>query len=100
MSKLTKSMFALLGLLMFTAMPAFSQTGCKNGKFAGSYVTSLSFPDVWGDGSGVAHTNVIQLNLNSDGTAYEQQTTFPDKCCRAEQARRVLAAGNAAPTGS
>jgi hypothetical protein len=78
MSKLTKSMFALIGLLVFTAMPAFSQSGCKNGKFPGSYVTSVSFPDIWGDGSNVNHTFVLQLNLHGDGTAYENYTGLPD----------------------
>jgi hypothetical protein len=78
MSKLTKWIFALMGLLVFTAMPAFSQSGCKNGKFAGSYVTAVSFPDVWGDGSNIKHTFVLQLNLHSDGTAFENYTGLPD----------------------
>lgn len=78
MSKLTKSMFALMGLLVFTAVPAFSQSGCKNGKFAGSYVTTVTFPDVWGDGSNIKHTFVLQLNLHSDGTVFENYTGLPD----------------------
>src|SRR5215831_11982763 len=71
-------MLALAVLSVFMVAPAFADSGCKDGKFVGSYVRSAANPDVWGDGSGVAHTNVVQLNLNSDGTAYEQQTGFPD----------------------
>jgi len=78
MSKLTKSMFALMGLVVFMVTPAFSQSGCKNGKFVGSYVTSTSSPDIWGDGSNIKHTFVYQLNLHTDGTVYENFTGLPD----------------------
>jgi len=78
MSKLTKSMLALIGLLVFTVMPASAQTGCKNGKFVGSYTSLASFPDIWGDGSNINHTFVNQLNLNSDGNAFENFSGLPD----------------------
>jgi hypothetical protein len=78
MSNLTKSMVGLIGLLVFTVTPAFSQSGCKNGKFVGSYVTAIPFPDIWGDGSNINHTFVNQLNLNSDGNAFENFSGLPD----------------------
>ena len=78
MFKMKYTILALAVLLVCMATPALADVGCKNGKFVGSYVRSATNPDIWGDGSGVSHTNVIQLTLNSDGTAYEQQTGFPD----------------------
>src|SRR5215467_6852341 len=78
MSKMKNTILALAVLLVCMVTPASAQVGCKNVKFVGSYVRSIPNPDVWGDGSGVAHTFVSQLNLNSDGTASEQQTGFPD----------------------
>ena len=78
MSKMKYTILALTVLLVCAVTPAFADVGCKNGKFVGSYVRSVANPDVWGDGSGVSHTNVVQLTLHSDGTAYEQQTGFPD----------------------
>jgi hypothetical protein len=78
MSKTRTTLLALVVSSVCMATPAFADTGCKDRKFVGSYVRSVANPDVWGDGSGVSHTNVVQLTLNSDGTAYEQQTGFPD----------------------
>src|ERR1043166_1625856 len=78
MSKMKNTILALAVLLVCMVTPALAQVGCKNGKFVGSYVRSTVNPDVWGEGSGVVPANVVQLNLNSDGTAYEQQTGFPD----------------------
>ncbi len=36
MSKLKKSLFALVALSVFMVMPAFAEVGCKNGQFVGS----------------------------------------------------------------
>src|SRR5262249_43039825 len=77
MSKMKNTILVLLLVLVCMVTPALAD-GCKTAKIVGSYVRSAANPDLWGDGSGVAHTNVVQLNLNSDGTAYEQQTGFPD----------------------
>lgn len=59
-------------------MPAFAQTGCKNIKFVGSYVSVVPSPDVWGDGSNVNHTFLNQLTLTTDGIASEQFSGSPD----------------------
>jgi hypothetical protein len=67
-----------LSLLMVVAAPASADSGCKNGKFVGSYTTPVVFPDVWGDGTNVAHTYVLQLNLHNDGTATQDFSGFPD----------------------
>ena len=72
------TLLALVTLSVFMVMPVSASSGCKTVKFAGSYVTALPNPDVWGDGTGVNHTFISQLNLNSDGTAYEQFTGAPD----------------------
>jgi len=78
MSKVLNRIFALVALSLFMVISGFADTGCKNGKFVGSYTTTRTSPDVWGDGSKVSHTFVYQLNLTSDGTAYEQFTGLPD----------------------
>ncbi len=78
MSKLKSTILALLGLLTFMVMPVFAETGCKNGKFVGSYVTVVSFPDVWGDGSNVSHKFIDQLTLTGDGNVSEEYTGAPD----------------------
>jgi hypothetical protein len=78
MSKLMNTILTLVAVSLFIVTPAFADTGCKTGKFVGSYTTTRTSPDVWGDGSGVRHTFVYQLNLTSDGTAYEQFTGLPD----------------------
>ena len=78
MSQLRNTIFALLTLSTFLVMPAFAETGCKNGKFVGSYVTVIASPDVWGDGSNVNHTFLKQLTLTSDGNVSEQFTGAPD----------------------
>jgi hypothetical protein len=71
-------MFVLTLLLAFIGTPTFANPGCKNGNFVGSYTTPSTFPDIWGDGSGVKHTFALQLNLHSDGTVYQEFTGFPD----------------------
>lgn len=75
---MSKLMLVLVALSVFMVVPAFANPGCKNGKFVGSYVRSSAFPDLWGDASNVNHTFVYQLNLNSDGTAYENFSGAPD----------------------
>jgi len=85
MSKLKNTLFVFVALSAFMVTPALAQSGCKNGKFVGSYVRSMSVPDVWGDGSGIQHTYVYQLDLTSDGLG----------CYLAARRRRVLAAGSA-----
>jgi hypothetical protein len=78
MSRLKHALVALVALTVFTVRPAFADTGCKAGKFVGSYTQATLFTDLWGDGSGVDHTLVSQLNLHSDGTAYEEFSGAPD----------------------
>ena len=82
MSKLQRITLAMvaLSLLTFIAVAANAEghAGCKNGKFVGSYTTSSSFPDIWGDGTNIAHSYVYQLNLHSDGTATQDFSGFPD----------------------
>jgi len=76
MSKLQKLTFGLvaLSLLMVIAAPANAQgvLGCKTLRFVGSYTRTVFNPDVWGDGSSVAHTWLFQLNLNIDGSAIQE----------------------------
>ena len=78
MSKVMNTILTLVAVSLLIVRPAFADTGCKNGKFFGSYTTTRTSSDVWGDGSGVSHTFVYQLNLTSDGTASEQFTGTPD----------------------
>lgn len=78
MSKLKNTMFALVVLSVLMVTPAFADVGCKNSKFVGSYVKAVPFHDIWGDGSGLDHTLIFQLNLNNDGTVFEQFSGLPD----------------------
>jgi hypothetical protein len=78
MSKVMNRILAAVAVSLFIVTPAFADVGCKDGKFVGSYTMTRTSPDVWGDGSGVSHTFVYQLNLTIDGTAYEQFTGLPD----------------------
>jgi hypothetical protein len=80
MSMLKNVVVALAALSALTAIPALAQgnAGCKNGKFVGSYTRAAAFPDLWGDGTNVAHTFVYQLNLHSDGTAFQYFSGNPD----------------------
>lgn len=68
---------ALVTLLMMSST-AFADGGCSPDKVPGSYTRSDPQPDTFGNGSMVARTYVFQLNLNSDGTAYQYWTGFPD----------------------
>lgn len=81
MSKLEKAIFVLLvSSLLIVSLPANAQgiAGCKTGKFVGSYTTAVPITDVWGDGSGVAHTYLFQLNLHADGIVTQEFTGSPD----------------------
>jgi hypothetical protein len=77
MSKLKNVMLSVVALV-FIAMPAFADAGCKNGKFVGSYTLPQTLNDIWGDSTGVNHTVLFQLNLHSDGTVFQYNTGFPD----------------------
>lgn len=74
---LKKILFALSVMMIFTAIPAFANAGCKNGKFVGSYTNTTANVDVFGDGS-VVHTYVNQLTLNENGTADLYWTGYND----------------------
>ena len=70
----------VMTLSFFVAAPVFAggTTGCRNGHFLGSYISSPNPPtDLFGDGS-VIHTFVYELTLNSDGTATQYWTGLPD----------------------
>ena len=70
----------VMTLSFFVAAPAMAggTTGCRNGHFLGSYISSPNPPtDLFGDGS-VIHTFVYELTLNSDGTATQYWTGLPD----------------------
>jgi hypothetical protein len=80
-----------MGRALAAAVPAFvlvvglpvvglaqGNAGCRNGKFVGSYTHADLATDIWGDGSGVDHEFLFQLNLASDGTASEYWTGLPD----------------------
>ena len=77
MSKLKSVMLSLVALV-FMVIPAFADAGCKNGKFVGSYTRPQTLNDIWGDSTGVNHTVLFQLNLQSDGTAFQYWTAFPE----------------------
>jgi len=70
-------LITLTGLIVFAVMPALADSGCKNGKFVGSYTRPNANFDVFGDGS-VIHSYAFQLNLHGDGTATEYWTGYPD----------------------
>jgi len=78
MSRLMKIAFAVVVFQVVLALPAFANPGCNNGKFVGSYTRATVFPDIWGDGTAIQHTLILQLNLNSDGTVFELFTGLPD----------------------
>jgi hypothetical protein len=75
--KMVKKMFVLAAMVVFTVGSAYA-ANCRNGKFAGSYVSSPNAPtDLFGDAT-VVHTFVFQLTLHSDGTASQYWTGLPD----------------------
>lgn len=77
MSKLKNVMLSLVAL-MFMMIPASADPGCKTGKFVGSYTHPQTSNDIWEDSTGVNHTYLSQLNLQSDGTVFQYNTGFPD----------------------
>ena len=72
---LRKILLALI--ILFVASPAFAGGKCVKENFVGSYTSVQLNRDVFGDGS-VLHTYVLQLTLQSDGTAHLFFTGFPD----------------------
>jgi hypothetical protein len=68
---------ALFAMLIFTVGTANADSGCRNGKFVGSYTSPTLDDDLFGDGS-VVHSFTYQLNLHGDGTADQYWTGFPD----------------------
>jgi hypothetical protein len=68
---------ALFAMLIFTVGTVYADSGCRNGRFVGSYVSPNLDVDLFGDGS-VIHSFVFQLNLHSDGTADQYWTGLPD----------------------
>jgi len=63
-------------ITVFTTLTAYSQVGCRSGKFLGSYVFASSV-DVWGDGT-VIHQYNENLQLHADGTARTDFNLWPD----------------------
>lgn len=82
MKKLQVVLFQSLALLLLIVISASANAqanaGCKTGKFVGSYTLAAAFPDLWGDGTNIAHTFVYQLTLHADGTANQEYTGSPD----------------------
>jgi hypothetical protein len=73
-----KEKFLILAVIIiaFTSLTAYSQVGCRSGKFLGSYV--ISYPiDIWGDGT-VIHQYSENLQLHSDGAARTDFDGGPD----------------------
>ena len=77
MSTLKNVMLSLVALV-FMVIPAFADAGCRNGRFVGSYTRPQTLNDIWADSTGVNHTVLFQLNLQSDGTAFQYWTGLPD----------------------
>ena len=74
---LKKVTFFLMVLTIFTVTSAFANSGCKNGKFVGTYTLAIPNVDVLGDGS-VIHSFANQLTLHSDGNVNQYFTGLPD----------------------
>ena len=79
MSKLKNVMLSAV-VLGFMVTPAFADVGCKNGKFVGSYTRPQTLNDIWGDSTGVNHTVVFQLNLQSGGPLFNIGPGLPMSC--------------------
>ena len=63
-------------ITVFGSLTAYSQVGCRSGKFVGSWVYSSPM-DVFGDGT-VIHQYYEQLQLHSDGNARMDFNVWPD----------------------
>lgn len=65
---LKKMFLPLMFIALLAVIPAFANSGCKNGKFVGTYTLPTLDQDIFGDGS-VVHSFTFQLTLHSDGNA-------------------------------
>jgi hypothetical protein len=66
----------LIAVVLGLTASAYSQVGCRSGKFPGSYVYSTTI-DIFGDGT-VIHQYYENLQLHSDGTARMDFNLWPD----------------------
>ena len=73
---LKKMALALAALTIFMVVPALAgpATGCNKIKFVGSYTSPSTISDIFGSVNNpspnpISHSYLLQLNLNSDGTA-------------------------------
>jgi hypothetical protein len=77
-----KSTFAALITLLILSSTAFAgkpkPPKCNPGTVAGSYTSADPNPDVFGNGTNIAHTWLFQLNLQEDGTVFQYWTGFND----------------------
>ena len=71
-----KLLLAAAIIAVFGSLTAYSQVGCRSGKFLGSYVDTYPI-DIWGDGT-VIHQYSENLQLHSDGTARTDFDGGPD----------------------
>lgn len=70
-------MFIVLMSAFLMVAPAFADSGCRNNKFLGSYISpDLNF-DIFGDGS-VIKSYAVHLTLHADGTAQQSLTRALD----------------------
>ncbi len=73
-----KKMVLLIAVMMtLSTVTIFAASGCKTGKFVGSYTRVDPQSDVFGDGL-VIHQYIFQMTLNSDGTALQFWTGLQD----------------------
>ena len=69
-------LFAAAIITVFSSLTAYSEVGCRSGRFIGSYANHYS-ADVWGDGT-VIHQYIENLQLHGDGTARTDFDGGPD----------------------
>jgi hypothetical protein len=62
---------------MFATLSAYAQSGCKTGKFVGSYTRADGPSDIFGDGS-VIHQFYFNLILSADGSAQQTSSANPE----------------------
>ena len=74
---INKLFLVCIATLVFASASFAASTGCKSGKFYGSYTAPDPGRDVFFDGS-VVHNLTFQLTLSSDGTASQFWTGLPD----------------------
>ena len=73
MSKLRIVLVALVASSLVAVVPASADSGCKTGKFIGTYTSVLPNQDIFGDQT-VFHTFLQQLTLYGDGNAEQYFT--------------------------